>query len=138
VEFGLEHRHLVVELGEAFGLGGVIADEVLCARTERRGLAYRAVERGVDVGDVGACRASSARISALAPNPAHRNTSCTVPLAIPLAPTPNMMAATGIITMRKAKATVSFGGEAAGSNAAIHGLRYATWLLITMDRFRKC
>jgi hypothetical protein len=48
------NRHLVVELGEAVGLGGVAADEVLSARAERRGLAYRAVERRVDVGDVGA------------------------------------------------------------------------------------
>ena len=31
-------------------------------------------------------------------------------------------------------AVINYG--AVVSNAAIHGLRYATWLLITIDRFR--
>jgi hypothetical protein len=33
---------------------------------------------------------------------------------------------------------VSFGAEAVLSNAAMQTLRYATWLLITMNRFRNC
>jgi hypothetical protein len=87
-EFRLERRRLAVEPGEAIGLGGIAADEALGSGAERRvSLIMRSSEAPMSETIV-LCRPSSARISALAPNPAARSMSCAAPLAIPLTPTP--------------------------------------------------